>query len=191
MAFPGTKFHFHLIPKYFAVGIVGALIAGGYGVLHDQVTYSISAEYFTRLKFYQFQWADPECGSPRIFVGIIGFLATWTVGLVAGWLLARFSVLEKGRMMPFSQIVKYFPVLILTTFLFGVAGWGWGQWRKSTGYDYGWIDMMDDLQVQDYESFMTVAYIHNFGYAGALAGLVFAFLLLWRRKKIYAASVKV
>ena len=34
--------------------VMGALIAGLYGVVHDQITYSMSPEYFTRLKFFQF-----------------------------------------------------------------------------------------------------------------------------------------
>ena len=29
-----------------------------YGILHDQVTFSISQEYFTKLKFYQFGYAN-------------------------------------------------------------------------------------------------------------------------------------
>ena len=41
----------------------GALIAGLYGVLHDQLTYSISAEYFSDFKFYQFSYLD--VGLPR------------------------------------------------------------------------------------------------------------------------------
>ena len=67
---------------------IGALIAGLYGIVHDQVTFTLSADYFYRLKFVQFRFAD--FGLPvRVFVGIIGFLATWWVGLIAGWLLAR------------------------------------------------------------------------------------------------------
>ena len=30
---------------------IGALIAGAYGILHDQITYAISPEYFTQFKF--------------------------------------------------------------------------------------------------------------------------------------------
>ena len=58
------------------IACLGSAIAGLYGVIHDQITYSISAEYFTRLKFIQFRWAD--IGLPtRAFVAEIGFLATW------------------------------------------------------------------------------------------------------------------
>jgi hypothetical protein len=35
----------------FGVAGVGALVAGWYGIIHDQITYTISPEYFTRVMF--------------------------------------------------------------------------------------------------------------------------------------------
>ena len=59
----------------FGFAVTGALIAGAYGILHDQITYTISPEYFTKLKFEQFHYAN--FGLPRrVFVGEVGFLAT-------------------------------------------------------------------------------------------------------------------
>ena len=37
---------------------IAVLLAGIYGMLHDQVTYSISPEYFTVFKFEQFGFQD-------------------------------------------------------------------------------------------------------------------------------------
>ena len=37
------------------VAAVGSVLAGVYGIFHDQVTYAISPEYFTKLKFDQFR----------------------------------------------------------------------------------------------------------------------------------------
>ncbi len=37
---------------------LGALIGGAYGAVHDQLTYSVSPEYFTAFKFHQFHFAD-------------------------------------------------------------------------------------------------------------------------------------
>ena len=71
--------------------LVGALFAGIYGMVHDQVTYSICPEYFTRLKFSQFRYANFGL-PPRVFVVEIGFLASWWVGLFAGWFIARIAV---------------------------------------------------------------------------------------------------
>src|SRR5881394_2810515 len=70
------------------LAFAGALLAAVYGVIHDQITYTISPEYFTKMKFVQFDYAD--FGWPgRGFVAEIGALATWWAGLFAGWFLAR------------------------------------------------------------------------------------------------------
>ena len=60
----------------FGISLVGALVGGIYGIVHDQVTYTISPEYFTKMKFNQFYYANYGF-SDRIFAGTIGFLATW------------------------------------------------------------------------------------------------------------------
>ncbi len=73
------------------MAIAGALAAGMYGIAHDQITYSISPEYFTRMKFAQFRHADFGF-PPRIFIATIGFLGSWWVGLIAAWFLARLLV---------------------------------------------------------------------------------------------------
>ena len=80
-----------LLPRMLGIAVAGALIAGTYGALHDQVTYSLSEAYFTKLKFHQFHYAN--FGLPaRGFVAVVGFLATWWVGVAAGWVLGRIAV---------------------------------------------------------------------------------------------------
>src|SRR5436190_2711279 len=79
------------LPMLISCAVLGALIAGCYGIVHDQITYSISSEYFTKVKFAQFHYAD--FGWPkRIFVAEIGFLASWWVGLFAGWFIGRVAI---------------------------------------------------------------------------------------------------
>ena len=76
------------LPPMIAVAVCGAMVAGVYGILHDQITYTISPEYFSKFKFDQFRYA--EIGLPdRVFVAEIGFLATWWVGFFSAWFLAR------------------------------------------------------------------------------------------------------
>src|ERR1035441_9525373 len=68
------KIPFAALPAMLAYAAGAAVLAGLYGIAHDQLTYSISPEYFTRLKFPQFHHAD--FGLPaRVFVAEIGFLA--------------------------------------------------------------------------------------------------------------------
>jgi len=52
------KIRFAWLPAMLGYAALGSLPAGFYGIVHDQVTYSISHEYFTRLEFQQFQYAN-------------------------------------------------------------------------------------------------------------------------------------
>ncbi|WP_271785384.1 hypothetical protein [Aquimarina algiphila] len=49
------------------------LIAGVYGILHDQISFSISPEYFTKFKFPQFQIGFMGQNQPRLSASIVGF----------------------------------------------------------------------------------------------------------------------
>src|SRR5438105_3464978 len=87
-----------IIPRRRWIGILkisalGAVLAGFYGAIHDQLSYTISPEYFTKMKFIQFSYAD--FGWPqRVFASEVGFLASWWVGGIGGWILARFGLDE-------------------------------------------------------------------------------------------------
>lgn len=174
------KFSLRLLPAMVGHAVLGALIAGLYGVVHDQVTYTISPEYFTNLKFDQFHYAD--VGLPtRGFVGEIGFLATWWVGFFAAWFIARVTVPAYPGRLALRRSLQSFGVVFAVAACGAVAGYLMGVFH---GPDYGpWQSLAEMLQVRDVWSFVCVAYIHNSGYLGGLAGLVVALLaLVWRRR---------
>lgn len=56
-------------------GLLGSIVAGSYGIIHDQITYTICPEYFTRFKFDRFAHTDLRLAE-RVRVGLIGLLAT-------------------------------------------------------------------------------------------------------------------
>jgi hypothetical protein len=60
---------------FVAVVLCAILMAGAFGILHDQVSYTVSSEYFTKFKFRTFGLA----GSPmtnRFKASIVGLLAS-------------------------------------------------------------------------------------------------------------------
>jgi len=151
------------------------MLAGVYGVLHDQVTYSISPEYFTRLKFQQFHYADFGL-PPRILVAEIGFLATWWVGFFAGWFIDRVSV----PAFPHAAVLRRSACGFLIVFAFplvaSVGAYALGLWH---GSDYStWYSLASRLGIVDLPSFVRVAYIHNASYSGGLVGLIAAIVHL-------------
>jgi hypothetical protein len=170
------KLRLSWLPAMLRFAAVGSFIAGVYGIIHDQVTYSIGPEYFTRLKFAQFSYAD--FGLPaRVFVGEVGFLATWWVGFVSGWFLARITLpvlpLTEAR----REFARGFAIILGSAATAFVIGLGIGLFVVP---GVGIRELADRLGVENLRSFARVAYIHNAGYAGAFVGLVIALALAKR-----------
>jgi len=167
----------HDLPVMLGFAFLGALIAGGYGIVHDQITFAIGPEYFTKLKFQQFAWANLHQGD-RVFVSCIGFLATWWVGLIIGWVLARRLVPNQHLPTARRKIFFGFKVVFVTGFVFGIGGYLYGLYRGA-GADYSdWEFALRRIKIDDMWSFVRVAYIHNAGYLGGLVGLVLTFFLV-------------
>ena len=160
----------------FVVAFLGALVAGCYGVLHDQITYAIGPEYFTKFKFEQFKFADFGL-SNRIFVSCIGFLASWWVGFIFAWFLARRLIPNQPRRNAYPAIIKGFGIVFGTGVLAGVAGYFYGVWRGA-GADYSaWSSFVKQFQITDTWAFVRVAYIHNASYLGGLIGFFIAMVV--------------
>ncbi len=177
------KITFRHLLSIIGLTVLGALIAGTYGILHDQITYTISPEYFTKLKFEQFHYAN--FGLPdRVYVGEIGFLATWWVGLFSGGLLACVAV----PLWPPAQATRYtlmgFAIIFGFAAAAGLVGFFLGYQRRSDP-DFSFWDYYSAYNgVQDLPAFVNVAYIHNSSYLGGLIGLVVAVaFLIWKKCK--------
>lgn len=178
LLFPSFQLQF--LPRMLGIALMGMMLSGMYGVLHDQITYSISPEYFTRLKFFQFQWANIGL-PPRLFVGEIGFLATWWVGFFSAWFLARIAVPAWPIGMAVRRCLAGFGVIFILAFIAGVIGFYFGV-RHSGDYS-SWKEICLKLGVTDVPAFVRVAYIHNAGYVGGLVGLIVAIIFLTRSKR--------
>ena len=181
--FPTVKLG--LMPLMFGIAFLGAIVAGVYGILHDQITYSISPEYFTKLKFIQFRYAN--FGFPaRILVSEVGFLATWWVGFISAWFLARIAVPAWPAKIALQRSLAGFSIIFLLAFTAGGVGSVLGA-HHSNDYSH-WQDLCSILGVTDIPAFVRVAYIHNAGYIGGFIGLVVAVLFLLRQKQTEKAA---
>ena len=165
------------LPSLVGFTALGAIIAGCYGILHDQITFTIGPEYFHNFKFQQFAHADLGLGD-RVFAGCVGFLATWWVGLIVGWILARRCLSSQPRNLARKQICLGFAVVFLTGLLFGVMGYAYGTWRGPNADYSDWQSVLSSYHVTDPYSFMRVAYIHNASYLGGAVGLIVSYFVI-------------
>jgi hypothetical protein len=160
------------------IATVGGLVAGMFGVVHDLWTYSIGPEYFTKVKFNAFWFANLGLGN-REFAGTIGFLAAGSAGFFVTWFLARrlnTGILKPGalRIVATSYLFIAFCVLLAE-----ILGYGYGLWRGPKADYAAWYWAIEKYRVEDVWNFVRVAYIHNSAYLGGGIGLLLA---LWRMR---------
>jgi hypothetical protein len=169
-------------PAMLGIAGLGAIIAGLYGIVHDQVTYSISAEYFTRLKFMQFHWAN--LGLPlRFFVAEIGFLATWWVGFFAGWVLARVMAPHAQPRQIFALSLRGFVLVVGFALAAACTAYIFGRTQNPQPEDSGLAEYAELIHVNDVTAFVRVAYIHNASYLGGLLGVIVAAFVVNRKAR--------
>jgi hypothetical protein len=165
------------LPAMIGVALFGALFAGGYGVVHDQITYTISPEYFTNLKFNHFRYANFGLGD-RVFAGAIGFLAAWWVGFIVAWFLGRRFLPNQSRAEAHRRLRTAFVCVFVCGASAGVLGYAYGLWRGPDADYAAWIPVLREYAITDGWAFIRVAYIHNASYLGGFLGLIVSLLVI-------------
>lgn len=165
---------------------ISIILAGLYGIIHDQVTYSISPEYFTKFKYQQFGFESSWFGGHRQTVAVIGFLATWWMGLFIGIVLGFIGLIFNNHISMRKSISKAIKIVFISAVLFAVIGFFRGKYYLTSKGVNWWIP--DDLN--DKDSFIVVGSIHNYSYLGGIAGLLIAIIYMIRKNILFKQQVQ-
>jgi hypothetical protein len=170
---------------------VGAamLTAGVFGAVHDQISYSVSNEYFTKFKFVQFHLLDsvlPE----RLRVAIVGFLASWWMGIPLGILtgIAGFIYPSAGRMS--RGLALSLPLICAFVLLAALAGLIYGVVQTSTLNLSNYRGWFMPIELEFPRRFICAGYMHNSAYIGGAAAIPASWLFnfFYRRWSTHAAQ---
>jgi hypothetical protein len=99
---------------------IACLFAGLFGVMHHQISFTVSPEYFFEFKFKQFAIA-PDLQN-RIGASFVGLRASWYMGLFIGPPIAFAGLSIVGTKTYFTKVTKAFALAIATAALFAIAG---------------------------------------------------------------------
>jgi hypothetical protein len=161
-----------------ATTFIAIILSGLYGIIHDQVTYSISPEYFTKFKYQQFGFDPASFGGDRQAVALIGFLASWWMGIFIGIMLGLTGLIFSNYKIMRRAIMNGIWVTLVTAILFAIIGFLWGKYYLiKTGVDWPLPDGLVDKN-----HFIIVGSVHNFSYLGGIAGILFAIIYMVRRR---------
>ena len=159
--------------------ILTPILAGVYGILHDQISYSISPEYFTKFKFEQFGFVEYGFENERATVAIIGFWATWWTGLIIGAVNGIVGLIQSTTKMMRKSIYGATIRTLGIGIGIGLIGIVVGEFIISE-IDGNWIIPEN---VKDKNDFLVVGTMHTFSYIGGLVGLIFGTIYQVRLKK--------
>ncbi|KAA5544338.1 hypothetical protein FYK55_08285 [Roseiconus nitratireducens] len=159
--------------------VLACLIAGIYGALHNQISYSVAPEYFTAFKFQQFR-IDPSLPD-RVGAAIVGWNAAWWMGLVIGFILIPLGLIIPGAGNYFRSMIRVFGVVAATTLIVGVVALAIA-WLSIDAEHVGQITRYGNEIVDDV-AFARAGTMHNFGYLGGLIGILTGCVAILRERR--------
>ena len=166
-----------------------ALVAAGlFGSLHDQISYTVSQEYYTKFKFLQFGLLD--AGIPeRLRAAIVGFLASWWMGIPLGLLTGSAGFIQRTPAQMHRALLWSLPAIVGFTLAFALVGLAYG-FVQTAQFDLsayqGWYIPQG---LEHPRRFLCAGYMHNSAYLGGLLAVPVAwvFHLAFRRMSARAA----
>jgi hypothetical protein len=148
--------------------ILTPILAGLYGALHDQISYTISPEYFTKFKFEQFGLDVNLFGGERQTAAVVGIMATWWTGIFIGIGHGLTGLMHKDYKQMSRVIFKASMITIGVAMVIGLLGLVYGKlFLNGENLDWAFPENLIDKP-----NFISVGSMHNFSYLGGLLGLI-------------------
>ena len=155
--------------------VVAMAAAGLFGMFHDQISYTVSDEYFTKFKFFQFHLlntAVPE----RVRVAGVGFLASWWMGIPIGLLAGVVGFIHPTAAQMWRALLLSLIVMSAFTLIFALCGllYGYVHTEHLETQRYVSARWLSVMNIQYPRNFICVGYMHNSAYLGGLLAVPLA-----------------
>jgi hypothetical protein len=181
------------LPIFLTFLLAAIVTASAYGAIHDQISYTVSPEYFTRFKFIKFQLLD-ETVSPRMRAAEVGVLASWWMGIPLGILTGLVAFIHRDNKVMIRSLA--WSLLLMSGFalVFSLCGLLYGYMQTQTIDLSAYSDWYIPDGVQNIRNYLCAGYMHNSGYLGGAIAIPVAWafhLLIWFKTRPPAAETPV
>ncbi len=170
--------------REYVVLIAAVLIALLYGAINDQITVTISPEYFLYGKeLFKTIGEKPELATLRWEAAKVGLKATWSAGLIFG--VALLLANNPSKQMPRlknRQLMKILYIMPLIAAVCGVVVGFAGYRGYLVPLSSDFRDMVDANVYRPYQ-FMATWGVHLGGYVGGVLGTAIAVAIVIHRRK--------
>ena len=159
--------------------LFSSLLAGIFGVVHNQISYSVSPGYFHEFKFFQF--GIESALQNRIGASIVGYLGSWRMGFLIGLpiYIAAFFIKETRKFLHTFLVAAV--IVVIVTLLSGLGALGFSYRAFSLHTLPTWAV---NIEVTDPLAFARAGTMHNFSYLGGAVGMLvgLSYVILQVRK---------
>ena len=176
--------------REYLVLLAGVLAALFYGAVNDQITVTISPEYFLNGKELDKIVGDhPVMSQLRWEAAKVGLKATWTAGLLFSVLLLLVNNPMRGwPRLPNRRLVLYLPMILVVAAVCGAIG-GWlGYHGYLTRLDSDFAPMVDANMYRPMR-FMAAWGVHLGGYVGGVMGTILVAIAILNTRRISARGL--
>jgi len=146
---------------------LAVLAAGLFGVAHNQISYTVSPEYFTKFKFWQFHLNDSPLPE-QIRASLVGFLAAWWMGIPLGLLIGAAGFMHHGHRRMLRVLLWSLAIATTFTLLFVLGGLLYGIKQAEHIDVTQYANWYIPENVTDLRSYLCAGYMHDAAYLGGL-----------------------
>lgn len=158
--------------------LLSVIISSIFGVFHNQVSFSLSNEYFTNFLFYKFSISDFEIKNDNLNAAIIGVLGSYWMGLILGLIYAILYFLLNTKQ-NFTLIIHALFINVLVSALGGIIGYIIAH----NIVPFQKTDIWIDFGIQYPQEYYEANSIHSGSYLGGFIGIIISvFYLLFKSK---------
>ncbi|SMR81576.1 hypothetical protein SAMN04488030_2046 [Aliiroseovarius halocynthiae] len=150
------------------------VLAGAYGIVHNQISFTIGPDYFYALKFPQFR--IPDLLQSRVGAAYVGWQASWWMGLVIGIPIAVMSLGIPSSAQTRRVFLRAAMLVVAITFALGLV---------SLAFDPPMDHIPVPTAAKDPIGYGRAAMLHDTSYLGGMIGLVIG--LIYTGAKVRAA----
>lgn len=162
--------------KHFIIIIlVATILASIFGALHNQISFSISKEFFKDFLFGNFNAYDWNIKNERVLATIVGIIGTWWFGLILGIIYAIVSLFLKIN----DKVKLIFKAIFINIILAFIASFIGALVGRFVPIEYSGVFM--DFGTNNPRNYIISAYMNTFSYYGGIVGLFVGIIYLYKK----------
>ena len=162
----------------FLIIIFSVIIASLFGAIHNQISYSVSSEFFTNFLFGNFGTNEWNIKNERLEATIVGIIGSYWVGLILGIIyLIIFLFLRTEN--NFKNIMNAILINICFAFLGSMIAYLIAKFFIS----YENSGVFIDFGTQNPQNYLEAAFMNTGSYIGGIVGIIPGILYLLKKNQ--------